>query len=79
MGYKKGPAFKYINFGLSFGVTMAITLYVLYKGGGWLDQRLGTSPVFMMIGIILAVAAVFKRMITDLKTLDKEAEEDKKD
>ena len=72
MGFKNSPAFKYINFGISFGITMAITVYVLYLGGKWLDNRLGTAPLFMFLGIVMAVAAVFKRLVADLKTLDKE-------
>ena len=75
MGFKKSPAFKYVNFGVSFGLTMAITVYVLYLGGKWLDDRLGTAPLFVFLGVITGVAAVFKRLITDLKTLDKEPED----
>ncbi len=76
MGFKKSPAYKYINFGISFGLTMAITMYLLYRGGQWLDARLGTYPVFMMIGILLAVGAVFKRLMADLKIMN---QEDRKD
>ena len=70
MGFKNSPAFKYINFGISFGITIAITVYVLFLGGRWLDDRLGTAPLFMFLGVVIGVAAVFKRLITDLKTLD---------
>ena len=72
MGFKKSPISKYINFGLSFGLTMAITLYLLYQGGKWLDNRLGSAPVFMFIGIVLAIAAVFKRLFAEIKMLDKD-------
>jgi len=69
---------KYLGFATSFGLTMAITVYFLFKGGQWLDVRLGTTPIFMFLGVILGVAAVFKRLLTDLKTLDKmdKSEED---
>lgn len=72
MGFKKSPVNKYINFGLSFGLTMAITLYLLYQGGKWLDNRFGSAPVFMFLGIVLAIAAVFKRLFADIKMLDKD-------
>lgn len=72
MGFKKSPSYKYINFAVSFGLTLAITVFVMYKGGTWLDERLGTEPIFMMIGIVLAVATVFKRLLADVKTLDKD-------
>jgi len=69
MRSKKNNAYKYLNFGLSFGLTLAIVLYLLYKGGAWLDQRLGTSPLFMMFGIILAVATVFRQLVGEIKEL----------
>lgn len=72
MGFKKSPAYKYINYGLSFGLTMVITLYLLSQGGKWLDNRLGTYPLFMIIGILLAIGAVFKQMITDLLREEKD-------
>jgi len=78
MAFKKkssSSAMKYLNFGLSFGLTMAITVYLLAQGGKWLDNRLDTSPIFMSLGIILAIATVFKRLFTDIKTLDKDLSE----
>ncbi|MDX9871694.1 MAG: AtpZ/AtpI family protein [Clostridia bacterium] len=72
MGFKKSPAYKYINFGLSFGLTMAITVYLLYQGGKWLDTRLNSAPWFMLLGIVLAIAAVFKRLFAEIKMLERE-------
>ncbi len=73
MGYKSHRPLKYINFAISFGLTLAITLYILYQAGYWLDRRLGTSPVFMFLGVLLAVIVVFKRLVVDLlKEMDKE-------
>lgn len=77
MRSKKNNAFKYVNFGLSFGLTLAITLYLLYKGGAWLDQRLGTSPLFMMVGIILALATVFRQLVGEIGELSQKDDEDK--
>lgn len=72
MGYKDKSAFKYINFGISFGLTMGITVYLLYLGGKWLDSRLGTTPLFIMLGILLAIATVFRQLIGDIETLNDE-------
>ncbi|PKM90132.1 MAG: hypothetical protein CVU87_03260 [Firmicutes bacterium HGW-Firmicutes-12] len=77
MGFKKSPAYKYINFGLSFGLTMAITVYLLYQGGQWLDNRFDSAPVFMIIGIMLAIAAVFKRLFAEVKMMDRDLSLDK--
>ena len=71
MGYKKRPAFRYIYYGLSFGIAMAVTMYVLYLCGKWLDERFGTEPIFMLTGIILSIAVSFIRMIAEVRALDK--------
>lgn len=76
MGFKKSPSYKYINFAVSFGLTLAITVFAMYKGGTWLDERLGTAPVFMMAGVLLAIATVFKRILIDIKTLDNDSSKD---
>ena len=70
MGKKKNNGLKYLNFAVSFGLTLAITIYLLFKGGTWLDQRLGTEPVFMIIGVFLAVATVFRQLIKEMKNFD---------
>lgn len=67
MGNKKSNVWEYFNFALSFGLTLAITLYLLYKGGAWLDQRLGTSPLFTAVGVFLALATVFRQLINEFK------------
>jgi len=77
MGYKKKPSFKYIYNGLSFGIAMAVTMYVLYLCGKWLDERFGTEPIFMLTGIVLSIAVSFIRMIAEVRTLDKETLEKK--
>jgi F0F1-type ATP synthase assembly protein I len=72
MNPQKKNGFKYLNFALSFGLTLVITLYLLYQGGKWLDKRLGTEPLFMILGILLAVATIFRQLIVETKDMDKE-------
>lgn len=72
MKAKNNPAFKYLNFATSFGITLVLMIYLLYQGGEWLDKRLGTEPLFTIIGIFLAIGAVFKRLLTEIKLLAKE-------
>lgn len=58
---------------------MAITVYLLYHGGKWLDIRFGTAPLFSFIGILLAIAAVFKRLFTDIRMMEKDPSQNKED
>jgi F0F1-type ATP synthase assembly protein I len=76
MSTKKDNALKYLNFALSFGLTLLITLYFLYKGGVWLDQRLGTDPLFMILGVFLALATVFRQLITEVTESKQKSKQD---
>ncbi|KKM10843.1 hypothetical protein SY88_11960 [Clostridiales bacterium PH28_bin88] len=60
---------RYANFAFSFGVTMAASLFLGYYGGNWLDTKLGTSPLLMVVGLLLGVAASFYSLFTELKML----------
>jgi uncharacterized protein YlxW (UPF0749 family) len=73
---KKNKGLDYINFALSFGLTLAITTYILYLGGSWLDKWLGTTPIFMMLGIILSIVTVFRQLINEVKDMEKEKAEE---
>ncbi len=43
---------------LQFGTTIAFSLVIFLWGGIWLDRRLGTSPLFLLIGLLLAFMAI---------------------
>lgn len=68
---KKTRALNYVHFGLSFGLTMAISIYLGFKGGLWLDNYLHTEPLFLIIGILLGIGVTFKNLLDNLKKLDK--------
>lgn len=72
---KKNKALDYLNYALSFGLTLVITAYILYLGGSWLDKRLGTDPFFMILGVLLAIVTVFRQMINELLNMEKEKKE----
>ncbi|WP_366923705.1 AtpZ/AtpI family protein [Metallumcola ferriviriculae] len=62
---------RYANFALSFGITMALSIFLGLYGGSWLDKRLGTSPWFLLTGILLGVAVSFKALLSELMVLQK--------
>lgn len=70
MARRDKRVYKYLNFALSFGLTMGITIYLLYLGGKWLDNRLGTTPLFICLGVLLAIVTVLKQLITDAVKLE---------
>jgi F0F1-type ATP synthase assembly protein I len=42
---------------LGLGTTLAVTVLAGLGGGYWLDGRLGTRPVFLLLGGVLGLAA----------------------
>lgn len=62
---------RFINFALSFGITSAVALFAGIFGGMWLDNRLGTSPTFLIIGVFLGIGLIFKYLMTEVASLTK--------
>ena len=56
---------------LGLGTTLAVTVAAGLGGGYWLDGRLGTRPVFLLLGGILGLGAAlyyfFKTVAADQK------------
>lgn len=49
---------RVIGMALQFGSTVIGALLIGLVGGGWLDRRLGTSPLFLLIGLVLGFIAI---------------------
>lgn len=55
---------------LQFGGTVVGSLVVFLLGGIWLDRRLDTSPLFLLVGLALAFAGIGYNLY-ELATLDR--------
>lgn len=62
---------KYANFALSFGVTMAISLFFGYYAGNQLDKKLGTEPWFLVLGILIGTALAFYSLFKEIQVLER--------
>ncbi len=64
---------------LGVGFFIAISILVGVLGGNWLDQKLGTSPLFLIAGLILGLAVavygtwgMIKPILQDYNKKDKD-------
>lgn len=65
---------RYFNLSLSFGITMILAILLGFYAGGWLDRQMGTSPLFLLFGIILGVVAGFYNLWSVLFKLIQESQ-----
>ncbi len=49
---------RLIGLSLQIGFTIVGAFVIFLLGGIWLDRRLGTSPIFLLIGMVLAFVAI---------------------
>lgn len=65
---------KYMGLGLQFGGSIVLFMF----GGIWLDKRLGTTPLFVIIGVFGGASAAFYSMYRKLMADQRRDEESKK-
>ena len=46
----------------SVGIELVIAMLIGWYGGRWLDEKLGTSKTFALIGLLLGIAAGFRSL-----------------
>jgi len=53
------------------GLTMALAIALFAIGGNWVDERLGTGPLFVLLGAFLGFGGGFYRMYAQLVLKDR--------
>lgn len=64
---------RYLSYALQFGISLAISLYLMIRLGNWLDERLGTTYIFMALGVLIAV---FSSLFIMIRRILEEPSED---
>jgi ATP synthase protein I len=62
----------------SVGLEMGISVLLGVLAGLWIDSKLGTSPLFMLVFIVLGLIAGFRGVIRAMKRADRAAAADDK-
>lgn len=61
------------------GIQFAVAVIVFLFAGQWLDRRLGTSPLFLMLGVFVGAGAAFYSMYRKLMAAQDEEERKTRD
>lgn len=68
-GERYVSAVRYLNLAISFGLTLIITMLLGFYGGRWLDNRVGTFPLFAVSGMLIGIGLSFKSLLDELNVL----------
>jgi F0F1-type ATP synthase assembly protein I len=60
-----------------FGITLAVSVVLGYFAGHWLDERLNTSPIFTLTGVLLGLVAAILNTVRLYRALMGKVEFDK--
>ena len=56
------------------GITLAAAVLLGFFGGYWLDGKIGTVPLFTLIGAFLGATSGFVNLIVTLNQIQKDSE-----
>lgn len=65
-----GGAGKYAGFGVQFAIAILLFLYA----GNWVDGKLGTAPLFLVLGVFVGAGASFYSIYQRLMADQRDAE-----
>lgn len=63
---------KYGSIGISWVLSTSIYLYLGYKGGTYLDERLDSAPVFLLAGLVLAIGLSLRTLVSEILAVTNE-------
>ena len=69
-----GATGRYAGVGLQFAISILLFLYV----GQWLDERFGTKPLFLYLGVFTGAGAAFYSMYRSLMANERREAEQKR-
>lgn len=65
-----GAWFKGLNLALSFATTLAVSLFITWKVGQWVDVKLGSNIVFTVIFVLIGIISSFRVFIRELEKFE---------
>lgn len=63
---------KYGSIGIAWVLSTAIYVYLGFKGGTYLDDRLETAPIFLIVGLLFGLGLSIKSLIDHILALTSE-------
>lgn len=68
----------YLNLALTFGLSLAVYLWLAFKAGNYLDARFGTEPLLTFLTILAAIGFSFYTLIAQVEKLSRQEKDREK-
>ena len=62
MGNRDFRMYENLVFVSQIGISMAMPIFLGVYGGNWLDQKIGTTGIFLLLGILFGVGTSFMNL-----------------
>lgn len=66
------PLYRAFNIALSFGISLAVSLFIMIKVGAWLDQHFHIAPYGTFACVLIAIVAGFRTLYREVLRLEEE-------
>ena len=71
-----GQAYRSVGPYLTLGIQFITTILLCVFAGHWADGKFDTSPIFILIGSLVGIAAGFYHFFKVVLKMDRKSEED---
>ena len=69
---QQGGMYRMFSIAMSFGITMAVSLFLMIKLGAWVDAKFNIGPYGSVVCVMTAVAAGFRSLYREVLRLEEE-------
>ncbi|MEE0435760.1 MAG: AtpZ/AtpI family protein [Peptococcaceae bacterium] len=66
------PLYRAFNVATSFGISLAVSLFIMIKVGAWLDQHFQIAPYGSFACVLIAIVAGFRTLYREVLRLEEE-------
>jgi ATP synthase protein I len=82
LGSRRVPGFGGLppayDLAFRWGITLAVSVLAGFFAGRWLDGKLNTTPLFLLVGIFWALAGSFYSLFLQVRKLQRDEEQQDK-
>lgn len=68
----QSPMYRAFNVALSFGISLAVSLFIMIKIGAWIDGRFQIGPYGTIACVLIAIVAGFRTLYREVLRLEEE-------